>query len=168
LKGLLKMNFDDFIMSVAPQYQGFAQEINSYLLQNGCMLKMAQAKNGLVVSYQHPAKKRVLMNFVFRKKGLVARVYGEHVGEYPGFLESMPDSMRASIQKAPPCKRFDDPPKCSPKCSGYVFSIDGTQYQKCRYNCFMYEVNDESIPFITAHIEKELAARPAGGAGVRV
>ena len=155
------MSLDDFIISVAPQYQGFARYINDYLLNNGCVLKMANAKNGFVVSYQHVAKKRVVMNFVFRKNGLVARIYGDHVGEYPEFLETLPDSMRISIQTAPACKRFDNPPKCNSKCGGYVFSIGGMQYQKCRYNCFLFVVSDESIPFITTHIEKELAARAA-------
>ena len=155
------MDFEDFIISVAPQYQGFARFINDYMLHNGCALKMATAKNGYVVSYQHKAKKRVVMNFVFRKKKLVVRIYGDHISEYPEFLETMPDSMRISIQTAPACKRFDSPPKCNSKCGGYVFSIGGTQYQKCRYNCFMFVVNYESIPFITTHIEKELAARAA-------
>ena len=155
------MSFEDFIISVAPQYQGFARSINDYMLQNGCALKITTAKNGYVVSYQHTARKRVVMNFVFRKKGLVARIYGDHVGDYPDFLEALPDSMRNSISEAPSCKRFNDPPKCNSKCVGYVFSLGNAQYQKCRYSCFMFDVSDESIPFITAHIEKELAARGA-------
>jgi len=155
------MSFDDFLISVVPQYQGFARSINDYMLNNGCALKITTAKNGLVVSYQHLAKKKVVMNFVFRKKGLVVRIYGDHVGEYPEFLETLPGSMKESIRTAPSCKRFEDPPRCSPKCGGYVFSIGDAQYQKCRYSCFMFVVDDESIPFITSHIEKELAARAA-------
>ena len=153
------MSFDDFIISVVPHYQGFARSINDYMLNNGCALKITTAKNGFVVSYQHLAKKRVVMNFVFRKKGLVVRIYGDHVGEYPEFLEKFPETMKESIRKAPSCKRFDTPPKCNSKCGGYVFNLGNTQYQKCRYSCFMYVVDDERIPFITAHIERELAAR---------
>ena len=156
------MSFDDFIISVVPQYQGFARSINEYMLSNGCALKITTAKNGLVVSYQHLAKKRVVMNFVFRKKRLVVRIYGDHVGGYTEFLETMPDSMKDAIRTAPSCKRFETPPRCSPKCGGNVFSISGVQYHKCRYSCFMFVVDDESIPFITAHIERELAARATG------
>ena len=155
------MSFDDFIISVVPQYQGFVRSFDDYMQHNGCVFKITTAKNGFVVSYQHLAKKRVVMNFVFRKKSLVVRVYGDHIGEYPGFLEALPISMMDSIRKAPACKRFEDPPRCSPKCGGYVFSIGEAQYQKCRYSCFMFVVDDESIPFITAHIERELAARAA-------
>jgi len=155
------MKFDDFIISVEPQYQGFARSVNDYLLQNGCKLKLAVAKNGFVVSYQHVAKKRVLMNFVFRKKHLVVRIYCDHIGEYSDFLETLPENMKTTIRKSPSCKRFADPPTCNSKCGGYVFCLGGTQYQKCRYSCFLIAVNDESIPSITALIEKELEARDA-------
>ena len=154
-----KMDYNDFLVSVDPQYQVFARSIHDYLLESGCKLKMTSAKNGYVVSYQHGRKKRVVLNFVFRKSGLVARIYGDNVGMYLDVLESLPDSMKNSVIKAPSCKRFDVPPKCNSKCGGYVFCVGGVQYQKCRYNCFMFEVNDESLPFIRSFVEKELAHR---------
>jgi len=153
------MNFEDFLITVDPQYQVFALSTNEYLLQNNCKLKLTQAKNGYVVSYPHGKKKRVVMNFVFRKNGLVARIYGDNIGQYLDFLESLPDKMTEGIKKAPNCKRFDDPPKCSENCIGYIFTHKGEQYQKCRYNCFMLEVDEESIPFIRTFIEKELEIR---------
>ena len=155
------MTFDDFLMSVDPQYQTFALSINEYLLQNDCKIKLTQAKNGYVVSYPHGKKKRVVMNFVFRKSGLVVRIYGDHVGQYLDLLETLPENMKKSIEKAPACKRFEDPPKCSQNCVGYVFNMDEKQHQKCRYNAFMFEVNDENIPFIRTLVEKELEARNA-------
>jgi len=151
--------FDDFIINVDPQYQGFALHIHDNMLQNGCKLKMTLAKNGYVVSYQHGKKKHVVMNFVFRKSGLVARIYGDHVGQYIDFLETFPESMIKSIEKAPGCKRFENPPRCYEKCGGYVFTIKKTQYTKCRYNCFLFKVDDESIPFIQQFLEKELDER---------
>ena len=75
------MSFDDFIVIVEPQYQGFSRSINDQLLTNGCKLKMASANIGYVVSYQHGRKKRVVLNFVFRKTGLVARIYGNNDGK---------------------------------------------------------------------------------------
>jgi len=153
------MEFKDFIIEVDPQYQDFAKKLHEYLLQNECKLKMTSAKNGYVVSYQYGKKKRVLMNFVFRKSGLVARVYGDNVNEYIDMIDSLPDEMKKAVVKAPKCKRFDDLPGCNPKCSGYVFNLDKTQHQKCRYNCFLFNVNDESIPFIRIMIEKELKCR---------
>jgi len=156
------MDFEDFIIEVDPQYQEFARKMHEYLLQNDCKLKMTSAKNGYVVSYQHGKKKRVLMNFVFRKSGLVARIYADHIGQYIEVLESVPVSMKKTVEKAPKCKRFEEPTNCNPKCSGYVFKLGDTQHEKCRYNCFLFTVNDESIPFIRTMIEKELGCRESG------
>ena len=153
------LNFEDFIICVDPKDQGFALETHEYMLQNGCKLKMTSAKNGYVVSYQHGKKKRVIMNFVFRKSGLVTRIYGDFVGLYPDYLEALPEKMMKSIEKAPGCKRFESPPRCSEKCSGYVFTIKESQHAKCRYNCFMFEVDDESKPYILEFLEKELEMR---------
>jgi len=154
------MNFEDFLLEVNPQYQGFARELNEYLLENGCTLKISTAKSGYVVSYQHGKKKRVLINFVFRKDiGLVVRIYGGNVEQYMETIESLPSNMKETIEKAPTCKRFEDPPKCSPKCIGYVFPLAGTHHQKCRYNCFLFPVSDENIPYIRAMIDKELSYR---------
>jgi len=153
--------FQDFLLEVDPHYQWFALQIQDLMQQNGCKLKMMLAKNGYVVSYSHGKKNRVIMNFVFRKNGLVTRIYGDHVVEYLDFLDSLPDNMRQTIEKAPNCKRFESPPRCSPRCVGYVFSIKGAQYQKCRYSCFFFEVNDDSIPYIKTFLEKELLSRNA-------
>ena len=153
------MNFEDFILNVDPQYQCFALSMHDFMISNDCRLKMAEAKSGYVISYQYGKKKRVLLNFVFRKTGLHARIYGDHVGQYLDFLESLSETMKKTIEKAPPCKRFDDPPKCNSKCIGYVFAIGDVQHRKCRYNCFLFPVTDDSIPHIKTMIKKELSSR---------
>jgi len=146
------LTFTDFLNDVDPQYKEFVENLHAQLLQNGCKLKLQLAKNGYVVSYSHD--KRVLLNFVFRKNGLVVRIYGDRIGEYSDFLDSLPETMLKSIDKAPVCKL------CNPKClKGYDFAIKGNNYLKCRYNCFMFGVDDESIPFIKGFLEKELACR---------
>jgi len=154
-----ELSFDSFISDVDPRYREFAVQTHEYMLQNNSKLKLTSAKNGYVVSYTHGKSKRVVMNFVFRKTGLVARIYGDSAGQYGDFLEMLPDDMKMVIEKAPACKRFEDPPRCSPKCVGYVFTLNGKQHQKCRYNCFMFKVNDESIPHISAFLQNELNAR---------
>jgi len=156
-----KMTFDDFLMEVDPQYHGFICEIHEYLTENGCTLKVTTAKSGCMVSYQYGKKKRVVLNFVFRKGALQARIYCGHVDQYLETIESLPESMRKTIEKAPKCKRFEDPPKCSPKCIGYVFPLAGTHHQKCRYFSFFFEVNNETIPSIRKMLEKEVACRAA-------
>ena len=155
------MTFEDFLMEVDPQYHGFAREIHEYLLENGCVMKITTAKNGYLVSYKYGKKKRVILNFVFRKSGLMVRIYSDYVAEYLDIIESFPESMKKTIENAPSCKRFEDPPKCTPTCIGYVFAFNGTQHQKCRYSCFFFEVTDETIPHIREMVEKELSLRIA-------
>jgi len=157
-------SFDDFLSNVDPIYREFAMQMHEHLLQNDCKLKMMLAKNGYVVSYQHGKKKHVILNFVFRKSSLFARIYCEMIGRYTEVLAKAPASIVKTIEKAPKCKRFENPPKCNPKCSGYVFAINGKQHQKCRFNCFLLAVEDESIPLIRTLVDNELQCRlPAEG-----
>jgi len=151
--------FEDFLIYVEPYNQDFVRETHENMLQNGCKFKLATAKNGYVASYQHVKSKLVVMNFVFRKTGLIVRIYGDNVGKYTDFLESLPEGMKKSIVKAPSCKRFLNPPKCNSKCGGNVFLLGGTQHQKCRYNCFMFPVDEESMPPIRRFLEHELTCR---------
>ena len=102
------MNIEDFIIEIKPQYHGFVLSLNDYLINNGCKLKISTAKNGYLVSYQYGKKKYVLMNFVFRKGELVARIYGNNAVNYIDILESLPESMKISINNAGNCKRFED------------------------------------------------------------
>ena len=110
-------------------------------------------------SYTDP-NKRVLLNYAFRKNGLVIRIYGDHVNDYIAFMETIPDGMQKAIAKAPVCKRLLDFTQCNPRCRmGYDFTLKGTRHQKCRYNGFMLPVTHENNPFIRAFLENELEAR---------
>ena len=156
------LSFNDFLLAVDPAYRTFAENINSFLLKNGCVFKMEQAKNGYVVSYSFAKTKRVLLNFVFRKSGLVARIYADFVNSYPEFTETAPDAVIAVIDKAPICKRLSNTAPCNSRCPmGYAFSIKGKSYIKCRYNCFLIPVNDATVSFLQAFIENEFKARQA-------
>jgi len=155
------LSFEDFINDVDPAYREFARKTHEFMLQNGCKLKLMLAKNGYVVSYPHGKSKRVIMNFVFRKKCLVARIYGDFIGQYAEILETLPEKMKSTIEKAPVCKRFEDPSQCNSKCGGYVFALKDTQFQKCRYSCFMFRVDNETAPFIQTFLENELRIRSA-------
>jgi len=100
-----------------------------------------------------------VMNFVFRKTGLVVRIYCDYVGDYVDSVESLPEPMIKAIEKAPTCKRFNNPPHCNPKCIGYIFKLNGIEHKKCRYNCFLLPVNEENIPIIKSLTENEIKIR---------
>lgn len=157
--GKKDLKFEDFLTDVNPSYQEFVTQTHNLLLANGCSIKIDIAKNGYVVSYSDK-NKRSILNFVFRKNGLVARIYGDGVKQYNDLLETLPTGMVKTIQKAPDCKRLIDITKCNSRCRmGYEFMLEGSNYQKCQYSCFMFPVNDENNPYIREFLQSELTAR---------
>ena len=154
-----ELKFEDFLMDVNPAYHEFVTSTHGFLLENGCSVKMDMAKNGYLVSYSDKGK-RVIANFVFRKSGLVIRIYGDNAHLYNDFMETLPDGMIKAIEKAPVCKRLMDITKCNSRCRmGYSFMLKGARHHKCQYNSFMFVVNVENIPAISGFLKKELAAR---------
>ena len=153
-------HFEDFLLDVHPAYRGFVEQTHEALLKSGYKVKIEMAKSGFLVSYSDAKSKRSIANFVFRKSGLVVRIYGEHVNQYLDFIEMLPDSMVKTIDKAPICKRLVDPTACNSRCPmGYDFMMKGKHHQKCRYSGFMFQVNDESVPVIKTFLEREVKER---------
>jgi len=153
-------SFEDFLSEVSPDYKSFAEEINDSLLANGCQSKIEQKASGYFVSYADLKTKRSLMNFLFRKSGLIARIYGENCKSYSEFLNSIPSAMGQEISKATDCKRLIDPSKCNQKCTmGYEFEVGNNHYQKCKNSCFMFLITQESMPIVADFVKYELEAR---------
>ncbi len=154
------LGFEEFITDVEPQYQNEISALHHELLKQNCKTKYEEAKSGFVVSYIDAKSKKVLFNYVFRKKGLLARIYGNNIDKYTDLLQTLPPEMRKEIAVAPDCKRLIDPESCSSKCAmGYSFTMDGVDYKKCRFNSFMHEVTAETFPYIKSFVENELCAR---------
>lgn len=154
--------YEDFLALVDPGVLPFVEEMHKELISRGCTLKIAEAKSGYVVSYGLGEPSRVLLNYVFRKKGLMVRVYTDHILEYMQYLEELPPAMVKGIAKAPVCRRLVNPTLCNASCpKGYEFLLEGQPYQKCRYNCFLLLTGEESNPYIQGLVQRELQARSA-------
>lgn len=152
--------FEDFMAMVDPAVQPFVAETDGFLREGGCLVGIQSAKSGYVVSYKHTGSGRVLLNYVFRKKGLVARIYADNILAYMELLDTLPKTMKDKVAKAPVCRRLINPELCSPHCpKGYEFILEGENYQKCRYSSFMFFVEDEAKPHIRAMLEREMAIR---------
>ena len=153
-----KISFEQFIKAVDADNKPFVDGLHKYLLENGCKVTFEEKKSGYLASYKIGKPQRALLNFVFRKSGILARIYGEKIGSYPEFLNTLPSKMVESIDGAGICKRLVHN-TCSPKCVGYDFTIADEHYQKCRYNCFEFLMTAESNPYIKTFIENELQGR---------
>ena len=158
--GKPQFSYADFIGTVDDGCRPFVDELHQELAAAGCTVEITEAKSGFVVSYLFD--KKTVANYVFRKKGLIIRIYANHVDEYMDFLEGLPEGMARAVQRAPICKRLTGMADCNSKCAmGYDFTVKGERHQKCRYNAFLFPLNEENNPFIRDFLKRELAARDA-------
>lgn len=156
--GKVKLGFDDFIVMVDSTLAEFVTGLHKELTEAGCSIEVKEAKSGYVVSYL--LNKKTVANYVFRKKGMMIRIYANHIKDYMEFLETIPDSMVKTIEDASVCKRLINPDACNSKCAmGYDFIMHGERYQKCRNNAFMFLLSEENNPLIATFLQKELEAR---------
>lgn len=152
-----KLGFEEFIAAVDAKDREFVTELHNEFMAHGCKINVKEARSGYMVSYT--LDKKTVANFVFRKSGLIARIYANHINGYMEFLETLPDDMAAKIQAAPVCKRLVDPNDCNPKCAtGYDFSLRGERLQKCRVNAFMFPLCEQNNAFIKEFVCNELKA----------
>lgn len=155
-----KIGYQQFLETVEPPCRQAVEDIHALLEGHGCKLTVETARAGYVASYRHPANKRVVLNFVFRKSGLHMRLYADHVHTYTGLVAGLPPDALKKLDKAPDCKRLLDFTACSSQCAmGYDFELEGRRYQKCRYNAFLLPMTPETIPSLTAMATRELEAR---------
>ena len=149
---MVEYKIDDFLKEVEPAHQAFARATHEMLTIGGYKIKMESKASGMFVSYSYPKTKRSLLNFLFRKSGLLVRLYPDNAST-PFSMDNLPASMEEELYKAPDCKM------CSEKCTkGNKFLLRGQTYDKCRYNSFMFVVTEESKPVITKWIETEVTA----------
>lgn len=153
----VKLGFDDFMASVSSTNKEFVTGMHEAFTARGCKIEVKEAKSGYLVSYL--LNKKTVANYVFRKAGLMIRIYANHIKEYMEFLETIPDSMVKTIEDASVCKRLINPNDCNPKCAmGYDFIMRGQRHQKCRNNAFMFLVCEENNDFIKSFVGNELNA----------
>ena len=155
-----KISFEQFIETVDVDHKPFVEDLHTCLLNSGCKVTFEEKKSGFLASYKFGKPQRAVMNFVFRKNGMLARIYGERISGYPDFLNAIPAEMVQAIENAGICKRLVHN-TCSPKCIGYEFTIGNSHFQKCRYNCFEFLLTSKSKPYIKAFVENELKERSA-------
>jgi len=153
-----KITFEQFFEAVNESNKAFVQSLHNFLLEKGCKVAFEEKKSGYLASYKYGKPPRAVLNFIFRKTGMLTRIYGERIGNYPNFLETLPNEMVQSIADAGECKRLTQN-TCSTKCAGYDFKIGSQHFQKCRYSCFEFHMTDDNNPYIITFVENEINAR---------
>ena len=153
--------FNDFLMSVDDKYKGFVITVNDMLLKEGCKVKIATSKTSLfTVKYTMGKTRRGIFNFILTKKGLKVSVYASSYEKYPDVLNSLHENVHKQIAASPICKNMTGPKKCSwDDCTGYNIQIGEQHFEKCRYSCFKFDVEPETIPSLLKLLESECKER---------
>ena len=138
-----KGSFKEFLSAVAPEYQAFVEKLNNKLMQQGCDLVIKEAKSGYAASYQ--LEKKTVMNWVFRKSGILARIYGDNASRYEDIIASLPADMQKKMTASRDCKRLIDPNACSATCvKGIVYALNGDTHKKCRNDGMFFLLTNET------------------------
>lgn len=153
-----KGSFKEFISAVAPEYRAFVEELNNKLIEQGCDLVIKEAKSGYTASYQ--LEKKTVMNWVFRKTGILARIYGDNAGKYEDIIAALPTAMQKKMITSRDCKRLIDPNSCSPTCvKGFVYRLNDDTHKKCRNDGMFFLLTKETAKHIADLVCAEVAVR---------
>lgn len=153
-----KTSFKAFLSAVEPEHQGPIEELHDRLINLGCDLVIKEAKRGYAASYK--LEKKTVMNWVFRKSGILARIYGDNAGEYEDVIAALPEDMQKKMTGARDCKRLIDPALCSDTCvQGLVYDLNGSRQKKCRNDGMFFLLTDESAKHIAELVCAEVAVR---------
>lgn len=154
----VKTSFEEFLSAVVPEYQVVVEELNNKLIELGCDLIIKEAKSDYVASYQ--LGKRTVMNWVFRRSGILARIYGDNASKYENTISSLPVDMQRKMTTSRDCKRLIDPNACSSTCvKGIVYALNGDTYKKCRNDGMLFLLTNETAEHIAQLVCAEVTVR---------
>ena len=151
-------SFKEFLSAVAPEHQAFVEKLNNRLMEQGCVLVIKEAKSGYTASYQ--LEKKTVMNWVFRKSGVLARIYGDNASKYEDIIASLPTDMQKEMTTSRDCKRLIDPNACSDTCvKGFVYALNGETHKKCRNDGMFFLLTNETAEHIAGLVCAEVSVR---------
>ena len=153
-----KISFKDFLSTVVLEHQTTVEDLHNKLIELGCDLVIKEAKSGYVASYQ--LEKKTVMNWVFRKSGIMARIYGDNVGKYEDIIASLPAEMQKKMIASRDCKRLIDPTACSATCvKGFIYDLNGNIQKKCRNDGMFFLLTSGIAGYINKLVCAEVVAR---------
>lgn len=91
-----KYTFNDFLSTVDGDNREFVRELHEELTKLGCKTEIKQAKSGYVVSCLQ--NKKTILNYVFRRKGLMVRIYPNHLADYMEVFDTISDELAKAIR----------------------------------------------------------------------
>jgi len=158
-----KYQFEDFLTNVKDEHKDFVIQFHEMMLKEKYRAKISITKStGMQLAYHQPKIKTVagiVLILFIRNEEMMLRLYGKNHEKYHDLLNDLPSNLVSQIDEAGNCVKFTNPDKCWKGCIGYEFNIKGNRYQKCLVNCFEFEVDASSMPYLLKLVECESKAR---------
>jgi len=159
-----KYEFEDFMTDVemldwvSKEQLAFITEFHEYFTERDLKLNIKSNKTTPFI-FNFTNKRKGVFSLYLKEKGLMAIVKAHNVDKYGDALEMLSEDMISLIEQSPVCKNLvrKDPSEkgCGwADCFGYDFNMGEANYQICRYSCFQFDVNAETLPHL-----KNLAIR---------
>jgi len=159
-------DFLGFLGQVADDCMGFVLHIHEKFMQMGCNVKITSTKAyPYQLAYTMPNSRKGILNFYLRKKGLKIRITIVDPAIHADVLNRLPEHMVRQIDKKNVCRKLVDGDACLDTCTGFDFHMGETRYQRCRFYCFQFDVDAESMPFFLELLEREIAGRSLSQSG---
>ena len=153
-------DFINFLSEVDNDNMDFVMEVHEKLSQMGCKVKITSTKaSPYQLAYTMPNSRKGILNFYLRKKGLKVRITITDPQKHADVLNSLPENMLSQMENKAACRKLVEGCECLDHCSGFDFHIGETHYQKCRFYCFQFDVDSESILFFFQLLEREIEIR---------
>ena len=86
------IDFSEFMTAVSQENHEFIVNLHQELLHQGYRIHIKEARSGYVAAYV--LHNKTIANYIFRKKGMLIRIYGAHVNEYEAVLDTLPLEMK--------------------------------------------------------------------------
>lgn len=80
-----KPTFENLLADVSPEYREFISDLRCLLCESECAETVELKRSGYFASYVFSPAKKSLLNLLFRKKGMLVRIYARHTAEYEEF-----------------------------------------------------------------------------------
>jgi len=153
-------DFLNFLSETAYEHVDFVLNIHDKLIEMGCKVKITNTKAyPYQLAYTMPNSRKGILNFYLRKRGLKVRITIVDPEKHSVILNRLPEKMVHQIDKKDACRKLVDGCECLDTCIGFDFYIGEMHYQKCRFYCFQFDVDDESVPFFNKLLEGEIRER---------
>lgn len=126
------------------------EKMRALLEQNGCTAQLKASREQWI--YPHSRRAIVIVNI----EKLTLRLCAERICDY---ADAVPQALKHVLVSAPACGGGCKPWGGRVCAGGWHFFMDGREYNKCRYNAFIFGMTRESLDDVCEMLKMELNAR---------